>query len=310
MTSVIVFGPTGNIASIAAQSAQENGAKVWLAMRDPKKTIPGLGPEQEKAGGFERVQADLTKPETVAAAVKTSGAKHAFIYLAHGSPDHMKATVEALKSSGIEFVVFLSSFTIGHNEPRDIQPSEVIPYIHAKVEITLDEVYGPENYVAVRPGAFATNLLRSKSGIVSGDVEVFGPNFKMDLITPVDMGRVSGTILAQGLPKDGQRKVFLYGPQVMPQKDAFQIIGEVLGKQITVSGISTEQALKGFADHGIPKPLALYMVNRLADDSLTDDTEGSWRAYYTEGVENVKKYTGKSGTGFREWVTANQGLFK
>jgi uncharacterized protein YbjT (DUF2867 family) len=39
---VIVFGPTGNIGSITAQTASKKGAKVYLAMRDPKKTIPGL----------------------------------------------------------------------------------------------------------------------------------------------------------------------------------------------------------------------------------------------------------------------------
>ena len=40
MGKVIVFGPTGNIGSVAAVTAQEKGAKVYLAMRDPKKTIP------------------------------------------------------------------------------------------------------------------------------------------------------------------------------------------------------------------------------------------------------------------------------
>jgi uncharacterized protein YbjT (DUF2867 family) len=39
---VIVFGPTGNIGSITSQTAGKKGAKVYLAMRDPKKTSPGL----------------------------------------------------------------------------------------------------------------------------------------------------------------------------------------------------------------------------------------------------------------------------
>ena len=45
---VIVFGPTGNIGSITSQTAGKKGAKVYLAMRDPKKTIPGLSQEDEK----------------------------------------------------------------------------------------------------------------------------------------------------------------------------------------------------------------------------------------------------------------------
>lgn len=312
MATVIVFGPTGNIGSIAATTAQEKGAKVWLAMRDPHKTIPGLTPEQEKSGGFQRVQADLQKPDTVSAAVQTSGAQHAFIYLAHGSQDHMKATIEALRSAGVIFVVFLSSFTVGRSALREVPPEEMIPYIHARVEVSLDEVYGPDNYVAIRPGGFATNLLRHKNDLVSGSgkVEMYGPHYKADMITPTDMGRVSGTILAQGLPADGQRKVFLYGPQVISMEAALHIIAELLGKKITVTGQSEEAALENFKANGIPKVLAEYLVRRLGDNSITAETEASWRVNYDEGVENVKKYTGQPATGFREWVEANLDLFK
>lgn len=312
MATVIVFGPTGNIGSFAAITAQQKGAKVWLAMRDTQKPIPGLSSEQEKAGNFQRIQADLSKPDTVASAVKTSGAKHAFIYLCHGSQDHMKATIEALKSAGVTFVVFLSSFTIGNHEPKDLPPAEVISFIHARVEMSLDEVYGADNYVAIRPGGFATNLLRHKNDFVSGsgEIKMYGPRYKADMITPIDMGRVSGTILAQGLPADGQRKVFLYGPQTISMEEALHTVADVLGKKITVTGQSPEAALEELQANGVPKPVADYIVRRLGDDSVTEETESSWRANYQEGVENVRKYTGQPATGFREWAKANQELFK
>jgi NAD(P)-dependent dehydrogenase (short-subunit alcohol dehydrogenase family) len=85
MATVIVFGPTGNNGSVAAQIAHQNDAKVWLAMRDPSKAIPGLTPDAEKAGNYSRVQADLSKPDSIAAAVKTSSATRAFIYVAQGT---------------------------------------------------------------------------------------------------------------------------------------------------------------------------------------------------------------------------------
>lgn len=312
MATVIVFGPTGNIGSIAAITAQKRGAKVWLAMRDTQKPIPGLSSEQEEAGNFQRVQADLSKPDTVAAAVQTSGAKHAFIYLAHGSQDHMKATIEALKSAGVTFVVVLSSFTVGRSELRNVPPEELIAFVHARVEMSLDEVYGADNYVAIRPGGFATNLLRHKKDFVSGSSEIrlYGPHYKADMITPIDMGRVSGTILAQGLPVDGQRKVFLYGPQVISMEEALHTVAEILGKKITVTGESPEEALENFQANGVPKPLADYMIRRLGDDSVTGATEADWRVNYEEGVENVKKYTGQPAMAFREWAAANQDLFK
>jgi hypothetical protein len=73
MSSVIVFGPTGSVASVVTRTAQENGAKVVLAMRDTQKPIPGLSIEQERKGGFERIQADLNNADSVAAAVKLFG---------------------------------------------------------------------------------------------------------------------------------------------------------------------------------------------------------------------------------------------
>ncbi|KAJ5766270.1 uncharacterized protein N7511_003886 [Penicillium nucicola] len=303
MSTVIVFGPTGNIGSVAARTAQEHGAKVVLAMRDPTKPIPGLSAQQEQAGGFERVQADMADAESVAAATKKFGAKRAFIYAAMGSKDHMKSTLEALQSSGIEFVVFLSSYTIS-GEPKDVEPSDLIPYVHAQVELNLDKVFGVENYVAVRPGGFATNILRNKSDIHSGEVKIFTPNFKLDCVTPGDMGRVSGTILVQG-PKNGQRKVYVYGPRVISMSDAIHVVAKVLGKPVTITTINAEEALEQHLSHGLPEPFAKYMIRRFG----TDEDANVSRAHYEEGVRNVQLYTGRPSTGFEEWVTENKDLF-
>lgn len=126
MTSVIVFGPTGQVGSVAARTAAEHGAKAWLAMRDTNKSVLGLTKDL-KAGGIYRIQTDLQEPETLSQAVKTSGAKCAFIYLVHGASDHLKGTIAAMKAAGIEFVVFLSSFTILTNHGlRKIASSDLI----------------------------------------------------------------------------------------------------------------------------------------------------------------------------------------
>ncbi|CRG91500.1 hypothetical protein PISL3812_08549 [Talaromyces islandicus] len=303
MSTVIVFGPTGSVASVTAATAQKHGATVWLAMRDPQKPIPGLTPDREQEGGFKRVQADLTKPDTVAAAVKASGAKRAFIYLAIGSPDHMRATLTSLKSAGIEFVVFLSSYTVS-GELGVIPPSDLIAYSHAQVEINLDDVFGPEHYVAVRPGGFATNILEFKHGINAGEVKIFGSKFQLDCITPTDMGRVSGTILVQG-PKNGQQKVYLYGPQIMSQGDAIQTIGKVLGKDVKLTALSPQEGLDEFLRNGAPKPFADYMI-RMLD---APDKEQKARTDYEAGVENVRLYTGKPSMKFQEWVESNKELF-
>ena len=77
--SVIVFGPTGQVGSVAARTAAEHGVKVWLAMRDTNKIIPGLTEDLERTGGFHGIQTKLRELKSVTQAVKISGAKSAFI---------------------------------------------------------------------------------------------------------------------------------------------------------------------------------------------------------------------------------------
>lgn len=299
-TKVIVFGPTGNIASVAARRACEHGAKVYLAMRDPSKPIRGLSAQEEQQGGYERIQADMTQPDTVAAAVQKSGATRAYLYLAIHATDGMKSTFEALKSSGIEFVVLNSSFTIPGN-PQDVKPAEIIAYIHAQAEINLEAVFGPDNYVAVRPGCFATNLLEYKSGILAGEVGAVSPDTKFDWITPDDMGRVSGTILAKGL-RD-QKHVYLFGPQMISQREAFQTVSQVLGKQITIKILTPEEGIEQHIAQGLPPPIAKYRVEAEPHFVISDSS-------HQEGVKNVERYTGGPGTSLRAWLEANKDLFE
>ena len=302
MSTVIVFGPTGSVASFVARTAQEHGAKVFLAMRDTQKIITGISLADERKGGFTRVQADLTNPDSVRAAVRASGAKRAFIYRAH-TTDHMRSTLVALKLGGVDFVVFLSTYNI-KGDPRDILPSEVIPYVHAQVEIAIDDVFGHNNSVALRPGGFATNLLRHKDEIKAGEVKLYAPDFNFDGIVPADIGSVGGTILVRGA-LNNQQKVYLYGPQVITQREGIQIILEVLGRDVQVTSIGAQEALDAYTRVGIPKTIAEYLVREFG--ATTGDV--SERPNYKEGVDNVQLYTGKPATTLKEWVKANESLF-
>jgi hypothetical protein len=138
---------------------------------------------------------------------------------------------------------------------------------------------------------------------------MYGSGLKIDCITPVDIGGVIGTVLAEGLPPDGQRKIFLYGPQILSQKQGLEIINKVLGKEIKVTVIDAEEALGQYLAKGTPKPIAEYLIRELGDtDPKLED--GSWLANYKEGIENVKKYTGKPATRLQVWVETNSELIK
>jgi uncharacterized protein YbjT (DUF2867 family) len=311
MTShkVIVFGPTGAVGSAAARTAHDLGARVVLAMRDTKKTIPGLDAEKEKQGNFERIYADLTQPDTVRDAVKQTGTKYAFIYLAHGSPDHMKSTIEALKMEGIQLVVFLSSFTI-QGDLEAIQPSEVISFLHAQVEINLREIFGVDGFVAARPGSFATNTLQYKLGLQEGLVKIHGPDEKVDCIVQEDIGRVCGTVLANG-PRDWERAIYLYGPKLLPQTEVVEILARVLGKSVKIEAADEKDAYKMLVEvRGVPAPIAKYLVNQV-EESMSNAERNTVFGYPVseEQLSNIQKYTGKNATTFEEWAEQNKHIF-
>ncbi|CAG9981905.1 unnamed protein product [Clonostachys byssicola] len=301
--TIIVFGATGHVGSAAAIQAQQLGAKVILSVRDLQKPIHDLSLEEETSRGFERVQADLTQPETVESAVRSTGAKHAFIYLVRSKEGYLRSTIETLKLAGIEFVVFLSSYTV-QGDIRKITPSYLVPYAHAQVEIHLEEVFGSHGYVAIRPGYFNTNAARWASMIREGEVKISYPDVKFDWITPADVGRAAGTVLVQGKHvtegAEPRNSISVYGPKLLSQMEAIGIFSRVLGKDIKVTEQSDEEAVEYMMKAGMPPPLAQQMVTLLAGFKLNSEA-------HEEAVANFQKYTGQLTT-LEEWAQANKVL--
>ncbi|KAJ7626643.1 NmrA-like family protein [Mycena polygramma] len=304
--SVLIFGATGAVGSACARHAHSLGATVTLAVRDIKKPVPGLSLQQERTAGYKRMQADLTQPETVTEAVAQSGAKHAFVYRVlspPGTPDPNRAALKALKAAGVEFVVFLSSFTVALYEPAidRVPVQQFIPHGHAQVELALRDVFGA-SYVALRPTGFVSNTLRWAGMFKAGIVKMPHPEANFDWIVPEDIGRAGGTILVGGPSSTGGKTdVLLCGPKVISQGDAAKIIGRVVGKELTVEGISDEEAVKELALH-LPEPAARHVVG-----SLANGFEGA--SLSVETFYNVRKYAGKATT-LVEWATENKKAFE
>ncbi|KIY03455.1 uncharacterized protein Z520_00146 [Fonsecaea multimorphosa CBS 102226] len=313
-TSVIIFGPTGNVGSATTLAAHGQGARVFLAMRNPEKAIPGFTPEQERDAGFERVYADLTKPETVQDAVAKTGAKYAFIYVVR-SPDHMKASIVALKSAGVEFVVFLSSYTVPDNlSVETISPSNFIAWGHGQVELNLDQVFGSDGYVAVRPGSFATNSLRWRKMVEDGEVKIAYPEAPFDWISPGDIGRVCGAVIAKG-PQAvdgtaGRKVIRLCGPEIMSQAAAADTIGRVLGKDLKVTRLNEQEGVDFFVQTAnVPEPAARQLISMLKERAEEGKSGAELYESYEEAVANILKYGGRPPTRFHEWVEENKSRF-
>ncbi|KAJ5615739.1 hypothetical protein N7537_000853 [Penicillium hordei] len=294
-SNVIIFGATGSVGSAAALKAYQEGAKVTLAMRDTLKSIPTLGDISA-----EKVQADLTKPETVQTAVRQSGAKTAFVYAIQGIPDDMRHTFVALKKGGIEFVVLLSSFLV-QGDRHATPPTEIVPYVHAKVEIALESVFG-NRCSAVRPAYFASNVLHFKDEIAHGEVKLPNPDAEFDWISPKDIGQVIGMALAHGTQ---EISIPLVGPNRLSVRDTLSIISRVLSKEIKITVVGKKQAVEDIQQRGLPEPAAKWFV-----EAVTGQRSFIWDVPDFEvGVDNVRKYTHQSPERFEQWLEENKEKF-
>ncbi|KAL4934576.1 NmrA-like family protein [Aspergillus undulatus] len=303
---VLVFGATGGVGSAVARTVHSLGLKVFLALRDTSKPIPGLTTTDEQTAGYERVQADLNKPDSVRDAVSKTGATHAFIYaVLGGSSDHLRSTAEALKAAGIEQVVLLSSYGT-QGDIRTISPSNFIAYEHAQVEISLDDVFGPEGYVAVRPAFFNTNVFWWKKQIDEcGEVKISFPDAKFDYISPDDVGAVCGTILAGVLEGEQETALSLVGPETdLSVAGAIEIIGRAIDKPMKVTKVSIDESVQLMVEKvGIPESQARFMTESFENLGDGQDISPEVRA-------NIERCLKRPATRFFDWVEQNKDKLK
>ncbi|KIX09908.1 uncharacterized protein Z518_00989 [Rhinocladiella mackenziei CBS 650.93] len=279
--SVIIFGPTGGVGGGAALEAHARGAKVWLAMRDTSKPIAGLTPEQEEKGRYTRAQADLSDPASVANAVKQSGAKAAFTYVQRG-PGVMKSTVQAMKDAGVEYVVLLSSRTV-KGDLRTIEPNDFIPFYHAQAEIAIQDA--GLALTAVRPGVFASNPAKKRSGQIQIAPASPPPSVLVDR------------------PSQSQTEViYLHGPEIMTHNTLWETIQGVTGEPIEINHITKEQYLE-LAKGKVPAPVAEYLARILDQGDISDRFP---EELYAVASKNVKTYTGRDPTSFAEYVAKHK----
>ncbi|KAF2714955.1 NAD(P)-binding protein [Pleomassaria siparia CBS 279.74] len=297
MANVLVFGPTGDVGRAAAIAAAKHGAKVWLAMRDPSKTIKGL-PESDD---FPRVQADLQDPASLQTAVKKSGATAAFVYVIHASTDSMKASFEALKDAGIKYVVLLSSYSVQGDASNQDNHVDFINRVHALTETALEQ--SGLSFTALRPAYFNTNLFWNKAGIAKGEVEILYPDIKFDFIAPEDIGTVAGTVLSNG---KATKPLYLCGPQLYTMRHVHEdVLAKTLGREIKVIEIGPERFMEVVSF--LPKPVAESLVSGLAK---TKDTGVAYeKERYAEAVENIRKYGETEPVTIEAWLESNKSAF-
>lgn len=297
--NVVVFGPTGQVGGAAALEANRRGATVHLAMRDPTKPIPAISASEEQSGSFHRIKADLTDPLSVKAAIESSGAKAAFIYHVP-SGDGLRSSLKAMKDAGVEYIVFLSSFSIEpHHEIRKIPAEELIPFFHAQIEVALEDLEIP--FVALRPAQFATNLVGMglDRSVTPWEAKVLHGDSVGDCISPVDIGRVAGAVLVEKPSKAHKEVIYLCGPKLRSTDEQWDVIKRVSGRDIKVVHQNPEEYANFLKAKGFPPPIVAYLIANTGKERLEKMYH---EPLYSDAVANIKKYSDYEPTTFEEFM--------
>ena len=305
-STVMIFGPTGAVGRAAALEAHKRGAKVYLAMRDPSKPIPGITSTSEREDKYHRIQADLSDPESVKSAIQHSGAKAAYVYLIH-SPGGTKPALSAMVEAGIEYIVVLSSFTIKKGiDVTSVQPEDLIPYTHAQGELALEEL--GVAHTALRPGNFASNPWNmSMDTREKGDIYVFDKGQRVvDNIVPADIGRVAGSVLVDRPSRETKEIIYLYGPKLSNERESAEMIRKFWkgGEELKIVGQDAEGVAERMLKKGMPPPIVKYFVKVLGE---SPDRGLYEQNFAEEGAANVRKYSGCEPTGFEEFARGYDG---
>jgi hypothetical protein len=168
---------------------------------------------------------------------------------------------------------------------EDVPPSDLISFMHAQGELSLRKTFSKDQVVAIRPGYFATNLVgQHKQGITERKVKLVNPDSLADMITNEDMGEVAGTVLVEG-QRDGQDFIYLFGPEMIQERDAYEAVGKLLGDKIEVVKVDADEGLQELVREGLPEPIAKYLVGLMQETVDGKDVWKSLRELHGEGVE-------------------------
>ena len=239
----VVVGATGNTGSVVADTLLSRKQPVRIVVRSVDKGAAW------KAKGAEIAVASL---DDVSALTKAfEGAKGVYLLVPpnYGASTwladqraRMDRAAEAVKSSGIDHVVFLSS--VGGHIPEGTGPIRAARY----GEQALGAV--AKNLTILRPCYFMENwapVLGAAKG--QGVLPTFiAPQAMVPMISTRDIGRVGAEQLVAG--GKGKQIVELAGPEEYSPDQVAAALGQILGKPVTAQHAPLSAVVPTFKSFG------------------------------------------------------------
>ena len=239
----VVVGATGNTGSVVADTLLSQKQPVRIVVRSVDKGAAW------KAKGAEIAVASLDEVSSLTKAFEGANGVYLLVPPNYGASTwladqraRMDRAAEAVKSSGIDHVVFLSS--VGGHIPEGTGPIRAARY----GEQALGAV--AKNLTILRPCYFMENwapVLGAAKG--QGVLPTFiAPQAMVPMISTRDIGRVGAEQLVAG--GKGKQIVELAGPEEYSPDQVAAALGQILGKPVTAQHAPLSAVVPTFKSFG------------------------------------------------------------
>ena len=245
----VVLGATGHTGSVVAETLLARKQPVRVVVRSADKGADW------KAKGAEVVIASLD--DTAALTKAFQGASGAYLLVPpnYGASSwlaeqqqRMDQAAEAVKASGIEHVVFLSS--VGGHIPEGTGPIRAVRYGEQKLSAVAHHV------TILRPCYFMENWaagigMAKEQGLLPTFIP---PQAKMPMISTRDIGRVAAAQLIAG--GHGHAIVELAGPEEYSPEDVASALSGMLGRSVAAHVAPLSAVVPTFTSFGFSEEAA------------------------------------------------------
>lgn len=270
MDKILVIGAGGKVGSVVLKKLIKLGVLVRASSRNPES--------REWPKEAEVVRADITKPDTMANALR--GATKVFLY---AKPEGIDGVVKEMVAARIRHVVLLSSAAAQSDDPNNLNAQR-----HLIVERAVLKSGIP--YTFLRPGAFASNALYwSKQIREERRLRIPYPQSQLAPIHEADIADVAArALMHSGL--EGAAP-WLTGPESITQESEVKAIGEAIGREVRIDELSPDAALE---------TMKTYMPSVSAEVVL--DSLKRMNGIPAAVSDEVEKITGRRGRDFATWA--------
>jgi uncharacterized protein YbjT (DUF2867 family) len=276
----LVTGATGNVGAELVRALTEQGEPVRALVRD-------AGHGAALPDGVDTAVGDLNDPASVAAAL--DGVRGAHLLAGYeGLPD----TLARMRDAGVERVTLQS----GSSATATDGTENAVARYHIESEAAI-RACGLA-WTFLQPNSFMSNTLEWRDQLAQGD-SVTAPfaDVAVSVIDPRDIAAVAARALTAG-DLDG-RTLRLSGPEALRPADRLRVLGEVLGRDLTLRAQSDDEA-RAEMRASMPEPYVDAFLAFFVDGTIDETTVHP----------TVEELLGRPPRTFRAWADEHAGAFR